>query len=110
MIAHLSPTEGGVMATGMLIKLPGGTQEFYDSVMEHLDWDNQPKPAGYISHTAGASPTGWVVFDVWEPQQDFENFMAPRLGAALNAASGGEAPRVGPPSIQYHRQGHAPRR
>ena len=71
------------MAIGMLMQVPGGTQDFYNSVMQHLDWDNQPKPPGFISHHAGVDSDGLVVFDTWESQEDFENFVQTRLGAAI---------------------------
>ena len=54
------------MAVGMLVQIPGGTQDFYDSVMRHLDWDKADKPRGFISHYAGPTEGGWLVFDVWD--------------------------------------------
>ncbi len=95
------------MATGMLIQFPGGTQDFYDSVMTNLDWDNQPPPPGFISHHAGADSEGLVVFDTWESQQDFENFLHTRLMAAIGAASGGNAPQAQPRFVQIVREEHA---
>jgi hypothetical protein len=41
------------MATGMLIQIPGMNSDVYDSVMEHLDWDEKPLPQGFVSHHAG---------------------------------------------------------
>jgi hypothetical protein len=95
------------MATGMLVKFPGGTADFYDTVMTNLDWDNAPKPAGFISHHAGVNADGLVIFDTWESQQDFENFLHERLGAAIGAAAGGEPPQVEPTFVEIHREEHA---
>jgi len=95
------------MAVGMLMQLPGGTKEFYDSVMEHLDWDEQDLPEGFVSHYAGPTKDGWLVFDVWESQEDFEQFAEERLIAALTAATGGEAPPVQPEFVPIHREDHA---
>jgi hypothetical protein len=95
------------MAVGMLVRIPGGTAEYYDSVMEHLDWDNAPKPQGFISHYAGSTDDGWLVFDVWESRQDFERFAQERLMTALSAASDGEAPALNPVFAELHNQDHA---
>jgi hypothetical protein len=91
------------MPVGMLVTIPDTGADFYDAVMQHLDWDNREKPAGYISHHAGPSPWGWTVFDVWESQADFERFAEERLGPALAAAAGGEPPKVEPTFIPLHR-------
>jgi hypothetical protein len=95
------------MAVGMLVQIPGGTQEFYESVMSNLDWDNAPKPAGFISHHAAVDSDGLVVFDTWESQQDWENFAQGRLGEAMGAATGGDAPQVQPRFVQILREDHA---
>ena len=95
------------MAVGMLVQLPGGTADFYDSVMDHLEWDTREKPKGMVSHYAGSTPGGWLVFDIWESQADWERFMAERLGSALAAAAGGQAPKVEPTFVQIHREEHA---
>ncbi|WP_230211126.1 antibiotic biosynthesis monooxygenase [Streptomyces kaniharaensis] len=39
-------------------------------VKSPADW---PVP-GLISHTAGPTPTGWFVVDVWESEEAFQRF------------------------------------
>jgi heme-degrading monooxygenase HmoA len=95
------------MAVGMLIQFPGETTDFYDSVMTNLDWGNVPDPPGFVSHYAGTGPDGLVVFDIWESEEAFGNFVHERLGAAIGAASGGKPPQVEPVFIQIHREEHA---
>lgn len=95
------------MAVGMLMQMPGMTADVYDSVMEHLDWENTPKPQGFVSHYAGPSSDGWFVFDIWESQADFERFAQERLMSAVGAASGGEMPDIQPQFIPIHYQDHA---
>ena len=96
------------MAIGMLVQIPGMTQELYESIMSHMDWENQPKPPGFISHHAGVDADGLVVFDTWESQQDWENFAQGRLGEALAAAgAGGDAPQPQPRFVQLVREDHA---
>jgi hypothetical protein len=65
------------MAIGVLLDIPGGTQEQYEELNQKAFGD--PKgpseaPAGLIIHTAGAIPSGWRVFDVWESAEDFQRF------------------------------------
>lgn len=76
------------MAVGVLLIVPGGTQEMYDKSMQNLgltatsgDW-----PQGVISHMAGPSGKDWVVVDVWESKEAFNKFFEERLGAAIKAA------------------------
>lgn len=96
------------MAVGILVQIPGMTREFYESVMSHMDWESQPKPAGFISHSAGVDADGLVVFDIWETQQDWENFTHERLGAAMTAAAGGgDVPRPHTRFVQLVRENHA---
>ena len=47
------------------------------------DW-----PAGLLSHTGAAGPTGeFVVFEVWDSRESQEAWMASRLGPALGQAA-----------------------
>ena len=95
------------MAIGMAMWAPGMTSETYDSVMEHLGWDDQDLPDGFISHYACVSDEALFVFDVWESQADFERFLHERLGAALAAATGGQAPALEPKFFEIHNENHA---
>jgi hypothetical protein len=45
------------------------------------DW-----PEGMQSHSAGPTPNGWMVIELWESEAAQEAFMAARLGAALAGA------------------------
>ena len=94
------------MPVGMLAQLPGVNAEGYDSVMQHLEWDTKPKPDGFISHHAGPTANGWLVFDVWESQGDFERFAQERLAPAMQGAFG-EVPEMSPTFVPIHREEHA---
>lgn len=37
------------MAVGMLMRIPEGTQEMYDGVMEAMEWESRPQPDGWRS-------------------------------------------------------------
>jgi len=95
------------MAVAMVMDAPGMTAELYDSVMEHLDWDEQDLPAGFVAHYACAKDDGWFIFDVWESKEDFERFFQERLGAAVSAATGGNPPALEPKFFPIHNQDHA---
>ncbi len=90
------------MPVVMMVEIPEGDADFYDAVMEALDWDNSEKPVGFISHLAGPGPNGWTVIDVWESEADFNNFAQSRLGAALAEAAGGVAPPIEPTFFPVH--------
>lgn len=77
------------MAVCLVINIPGGTIEQYDEVRNAL---GTPLGEGQISHTAGATPDGFCVVDVWESRADFDRFMQERLGEQLG--------RVGVPQPQ----------
>jgi heme-degrading monooxygenase HmoA len=95
------------MAVAMIMEAPGMTTELYDSVMEHLEWSERDLPDGFVSHYAGPTEDGLLVFDIWESREDFERFFETRLGAALTAATGGQAPAIEPRFVSIHNQNHA---
>jgi hypothetical protein len=67
----------------------------YDAVNAQLGLDPGKRtgdwPAGLLSHAGGTTPTGFVVFEVWESKAQSEAWLAGRLGAAL-ASVGVPAP------------------
>jgi hypothetical protein len=80
--AHRKPpaTEDS-MAIVAVFEVPGMTQAMYEESSEKLtgsselvnklsDW---PVP-GLLSHTAGPTPDGWFVADVWESEDAFRQF------------------------------------
>lgn len=75
------------MALGMILEFEGVSREVYEAVNRSLGLDTTKPtghwPPGLLYHAGGAKPTGWVVFEVWERQQDQEAFMRDRLGRAL---------------------------
>ncbi|MET9516457.1 hypothetical protein [Streptomyces sp. NPDC002994] len=69
------------MAVIVVHDLPGATQAQYEQVTNTMtggrgmvktssDW---PVP-GLISHVTGPTPTGWIVVDVWESAQAWQQF------------------------------------
>jgi hypothetical protein len=69
------------MAVGLVIAVPGGTQQRYDAVFEALDLTEQ-KPEGLLLHIAGPVEDGWRIIDVWESRESFDEFSEKRLGEA----------------------------
>ena len=67
----------------------------YDAVNEKLGIDmakaTGPWPEGLKSHAGGTTPTGFVVFEVWDTKAQQEAWIGGKLGAAL-AAVGVPAP------------------
>jgi len=79
------------MAQGLILEFAGDVgREQYDAVNALLDVNVQTGagrwPATLLYHAAGAKADGWVVFEVWESQEDQAQFMSERLGPALGQA------------------------
>lgn len=74
------------MAVGMLIAGEGVTRETYAALTEAM-FGNFPmrkdqSPEGLIVHTAGESPQGFYVYDLWESKEHFQRFAESKLGPA----------------------------
>jgi len=83
------------MAVGMLLAGEGVTKDAYVALTEKM-FGNYPmrhdqSPEGLLLHTAGASPDGWYIYDVWASKEQFQSFMASRIGPAA-AELGAEPP------------------
>ena len=63
------------MAITVIFRVPDAGQEQYDAVMKGLG-DEAP---GRIYHVAGPAKDGWMVVDVWESTEHFEQFLAEKL-------------------------------
>jgi len=85
------------MAVGLRIKFPGGTQEQYIAVHDHLDIENRP-PRGLIFHSSGPIEGGWRVLDFWHSRNDFDEFAQTRLRRAIEEV--GDRAYPGPPDIE----------
>jgi hypothetical protein len=90
----VSTTEEVSMAVGVLIMMPGVTQEQYEKVNEKMfgqhPMNPSDAPAGLIVHSAGPSPEGWYVYDIWESQADFQRFGQERVAPAVQEVMGTE--------------------
>jgi hypothetical protein len=53
--------------------LPGTTAEIYDKVLADTNLGGKVAP-GEIFHVAGPYEGGWRVVEVWESQEQFEQF------------------------------------
>ena len=86
------------MAIGVLLDIPGGTQEQHEEVNQKA-FGNPKGPSepisGLIVHTAGATKSSWRIFDVWESEDDFQRFMNETI---MPAMEGMDMPEI-PPEI-----------
>jgi hypothetical protein len=61
----------------------GFTKQMYENLKKEVDWENNP-PTGVILHAAGLDNSGNIqVADLWESEQDFNNFATTRLKAGF---------------------------
>ena len=79
------------MTEVLILEFEGFGAEAYDQVTGHLgvnmDTGEGDWPAGLHTHLAGPTEGGgWIVVEVWESQEDQDDFMKTRLGPALHHA------------------------
>lgn len=61
----------------------GFTKQKYEDLRKEVGWEQNP-PAGVIIHAAGLDSSGNIrVADIWESEQDFNNFVSSRLKPAM---------------------------
>lgn len=63
-------------------------------------------PHGLIHHFATRTEDGFVIFEVWESQEDFDSFSEEKLQPALDKVSGGQAPQASPTFGELHNEFH----
>ncbi len=78
------------MAIGLKMQFPGGTQQQYIAVHDHIDIEIRP-PRGLIFHVAGPIDGGWEVIDVRHSRNDFDVFAQARLMPAIAELGAGRA-------------------
>lgn len=63
------------MANVYIFKVPQGTKQQYDMVVEQLEKEGYGHPPGRLYHFAGPMQgSGWQVTDIWESKELFEEF------------------------------------
>jgi hypothetical protein len=88
------------MAIGVLLNIPGGTQEQYEEINQKAFGDPKgpSEPIqGLIVHTAGATTSGFRIFDVWETQEDFDRFNNEFI---MPAVEGMDLPQIPPETYE----------
>jgi hypothetical protein len=82
------------MAVGVLMNMSGVTQDQYEQLNQKMFGTNvlesSDAPEGLIMHSAGPTPEGWYVYDVWESKDAFQRFVEDKLGPAVQELTGGE--------------------
>ncbi len=80
------------MAIGVLLMMPGVRQEQYEKINKklfgHYPFDSRDAPDGLLVHSAGPTPDGWYVYDIWESKDQFQKFGEKRLGPAVRETIG----------------------
>jgi hypothetical protein len=61
----------------------GFTKQMYEQLRKEVNWEHN-HPAGVILHAAGLDSSGNIqVADIWESEQDLNNFISSRLKPAM---------------------------
>lgn len=80
------------MAIAIISEVPQGTLDMYDAVNAKIEESGARDQEGHVFHCVGAMEGGgFRVFDVWETQEQFENFAQNTLGPAIEEVTGGQA-------------------
>jgi hypothetical protein len=79
----------GLMAIIVITEPPGASLEMYDAVSARLQEDGPP--AGQIAHAAVAEGDSFRVYDIYETQEQYDDFVENRLKPAIRAVAGDEA-------------------
>ena len=90
------------MAVGMLLAGEQVTKELYQQLTEKM-FGNYPmradqSPDGLIFHSAGESPHGFYVYDIWQSKEHFQKFGEEKLGPASQELG---IPQPGPEPVFY---------
>jgi hypothetical protein len=91
------------VAVGVLITMPGVKQEQYEQVNKKMfggkSMEPGDAPSGLVVHTAGPTPDGWYVYDIWESKEDFERFGQEKVGPAVQEVMGTDMSGSPPPQF-----------
>ena len=56
------------------IAVPGLTAAQYDKAWEDIREAGHENPKGMLHHFAGVSGTNWLIIEIWESEEDFNEF------------------------------------
>lgn len=75
---------------------PDGTQEQHEAIVEGLG-DAHTNAPGRLVFAAGPTPEGWQIIQVWETQEQLDDWVQANLGKAF--AHAGSRGYMYPPTI-----------
>jgi hypothetical protein len=84
------------MATAVVGYWPGMEPEQYGRAVERINRDEE-FPAGMKLHTSGFAPDGLHVFDIWDSERAYKQFMQRRILPALKQEG-----YQGDPELQFY--------
>jgi hypothetical protein len=85
------------MAIGFIMDFANVGLDKYEAVMKELQLSTNSNgnwPDGVLTHTAGKTPNGWCVVDVWESEAAFGKFREAKLAPAMAKVGGIPEPKV----------------
>ncbi len=85
----------------VVMNWPGVTRAQYEQMRESVDWMSM-RPAGANLHISAVDEGGGLrVVDHWDSAEQFQTFVAERIGPAAQAAGVSSQPEVGIYPIAY---------
>jgi hypothetical protein len=87
------------MAVLCILAGEGFTKEMYEELKKEVDWEHN-QPTGEVFHSIGFDNSGgYHVVDIWESEQDFNNFINNKIKPAMDKIN---APMPKGEIIQLH--------
>jgi hypothetical protein len=85
------------VAVAVQLDFPGGTLEQYDEVIKRMGFHARGAGgSGLLFHWIATTVDGIRVTDVWESQEQFENFSTEKIGPITQAVG-----LPGPPKVEF---------
>jgi hypothetical protein len=95
--------------TAVLIAIPGGDAAMYDRADELGRQRGPAHPDGLIHHFAGQAGDNFIIFDIWDSADHFQNYAREVIGPVMTELSSGTPPPIEPTIFELHAELHRER-
>jgi hypothetical protein len=94
------------MPAAVLIEISSGDAAMYDRADELGRQRGPAHPDGLIHHFAGQAEDSFIIFDIWDSAEQFQQYAREVIGPVLAEMNGGAAPEIHPRIFELHAELH----